>query len=209
MHKFSTHTGVAAPLMFSNVDTDQIIPAIYLKRITRSGFDDALFGSWRSNEPDFILNQDAYKDASILVAGPDFGTGSSREHAVWALQDYGFRAVLSSRFADIFRSNSGKRGLLTAVLEQADVEKIWDYLRQNVGAALTVDLERKVVLAGDESFTFEIDENVRYKLLHGLDDIGLTLEHLHEIDAFEKRRPAFKPTTLPVKTQGMEVAASV
>ncbi|MDR1447426.1 MAG: 3-isopropylmalate dehydratase small subunit [Candidatus Ancillula sp.] len=208
MEKFSVHTGVALPLMRSNVDTDQIIPAVYLKRITRSGFGDALFESWRSNEPDFVLNQDVYKNASILVAGPEFATGSSREHAVWALQDYGFRVVLSSRFADIFRSNSGKRGLLTAVLKQVDIEKIWDYLEQNVGATLTVDLERKVVVVGDDELAFEIGDDVQYKLLNGLDDIGLTLEHLDEIGEFEAHRPSFKPTTLPIKTQGAEIVES-
>jgi 3-isopropylmalate/(R)-2-methylmalate dehydratase small subunit len=208
MLEFRTHKGIAAPLRRSNVDTDQIIPAVYLKRVTRTGFDDALFESWRSNEPDFVLNQDSYKNATILVAGPDFGTGSSREHAVWALNDYGFRAVLSSRFADIFRSNSGKQGLLTAVLEQQDIEKIWDYIDQNPGAEIEVDLERKVVVVGSDEYSFEVDDYTRYRLLNGLDDIGITLQYSDEIKKFEDSRPAFKPRTLPAKTLGDAVIES-
>lgn len=195
MEKFTEHTGIAAPLQRSNVDTDQIIPAVYLKRVTRTGFEDGLFAAWRKN-PEFVLNQDPYKDASVLVAGPDFGTGSSREHAVWALMDYGFRVVLSSRFADIFRGNSGKAGLLAARLEQEDIELIWKLLEQQPGAKITVNLEERTARLGEHVFTFEVDDYTRWRLMEGLDDIGLTLRDEEAISSFEAQRPSFKPTTL-------------
>ena len=195
MDKFIRHTGIGAPLRRSAVDTDQIIPAVYLKRITRTGFDDALFASWRAGEPDFILNQEAYKRASVLVAGPDFGTGSSREHAVWALMDYGFRVVISSRFADIFRGNSGKAGLLTAQVEQGDVELLWKYLENEPGAQISVDLESRTITAGELVVPFEVDDYIRWRLMEGLDDISLTLRHEGDIERFEAQRPAWKPTT--------------
>ena len=198
MEKFSTHTGVGVPLRQSNVDTDQIIPAVYLKRITRTGFEDALFSSWRK-DPEFILNQEPYKAGSVLVAGADFGTGSSREHAVWALKDYGFKAVLSSRFADIFRGNSGKQGLVAAELAQDDIELIWKVLENAPGTAVTVDLVAKMVTAGTVVAPFQIDDYTRWRLLEGLDDIGLTLRNEPDITAFEATRPSIKPTTLPVK----------
>ena len=197
MEKFTTHTGVAVPLKRSNVDTDQIIPAVYLKRVTRTGFEDGLFSAWR-NDPQFVLNQDAYRDGSVLVAGPDFGTGSSREHAVWALKDYGFKVVLSSRFADIFRGNSGKQGLLTAVLPQADIERLWAVIEAAPGTRVTVDLERRTVTCGDLELAFDVDEYTRWRLMEGLDDIGLTLQHVDAIDAFEAVRPSWLPRTLPV-----------
>lgn len=193
MEKFITHTGVAAPLKRSNVDTDQIIPAVFLKRVTRSGFEDALFYSWRK-DPDFILNQKPYENASILVAGSDFGTGSSREHAVWALKDYGFKVVLSSRFGDIFRGNSAKSGLVAGLVQQADIEALWEVLDAAPGAEVTVDLEHKTVTAGDLTVPFEIDDDVRWRLMEGLDDIGLTLRDAPAIDAYESQRPAFKPS---------------
>ena len=202
MDKFTTHTGRALPLRRSNVDTDQIIPAVYLKRITRTGFEDGLFAAWR-NDPEFILNQPEYEGVSILVAGPDFGTGSSREHAVWALKDYGFKVVLSARFADIFRGNSAKDGLLTAVLSQDDIEQIWKLLDNDPTAEVTVDLAARTVLVGEAAsveghvFTFEVDEYTRWRLLEGLDDISLTLRHAAEVDEFEAKRPAYKPRTLP------------
>jgi 3-isopropylmalate/(R)-2-methylmalate dehydratase small subunit len=192
MEAFTTHTGTAAPLHRSNVDTDQIIPAEYLKRITRHGFEDALFASWRK-DPEFVLNLPQYQGASILVAGPDFGTGSSREHAVWALQDYGFTVILSSRFADIFRGNSGKGGLLTAVIPQDAIEKLWEITEVNPSTQVTVDLQERCVTAGDFSCDFEVDDYVRWRLLEGLDDIGITLEHANAIGEFEKNRPTFKP----------------
>lgn len=198
MEKFITHTGVAAPLTRSNVDTDQIIPAVYLKRVTRTGFEDGLFAAWRK-DPEFVLNQPQYEGASILVAGPDFGTGSSREHAVWALMDYGFRVVLSSRFADIFRGNSGKAGLLAAQLEQSDIELIWKLLEQNPGAEMTVNLEDRTVSLDTYTFNFEVDDYTRWRLMEGLDDIGLTLRDEDAIEAFEQKRPSFKPTTLPAR----------
>ncbi|AHI03361.1 isopropylmalate isomerase [Corynebacterium falsenii DSM 44353] len=198
MEKFTTHTGVAAPLTRSNVDTDQIIPAVYLKRVTRTGFEDGLFAAWRK-DPEFVLNQPQYEGASILVAGPDFGTGSSREHAVWALMDYGFRVVLSSRFADIFRGNSGKAGLLAAQLEQSDIELIWKLLEQNPGAEMTVNLEDRTVSLDTYTFNFEVDDYTRWRLMEGLDDIGLTLRDEDAIEAFEQKRPSFKPTTLPAR----------
>ena len=195
MEKFTTHTGVAAPLRASNVDTDQIIPAEYLKRITRTGYEDALFAAWH-DDPDFVLNNPGYAGASILVAGPDFGTGSSREHAVWALSDYGFRVVISARFADIFRGNAGKGGLVTAEVDHEVVEKLWDYLESNPGAKVTVDLEQRRIVAGDIDAEFTIDEYTRWRLLEGLDDIGITLQHSDDIARFEQNRPAFTPTTI-------------
>lgn len=198
MEKFETFSGVAAPLKRSNVDTDQIIPAVYLKRVTKTGFDDALFARWRE-DADFVLNQDAFKNSQILVAGPDFGTGSSREHAVWALRDYGFKVVISSRFADIFRGNSGKQGLLAAQVSEADVERLWAAMDAAPGLELTVNLEDQTVTAGDLQVPFEIDSYTRWRLLEGLDDISLTLRNEADITAFEKRRPAWMPQTLPVK----------
>ena len=198
MEAFTTHTGVGVPLRRSNVDTDQIIPAEYLKRVTRSGFEDGLFAAWRKDET-FVLNDPSYAAGSVLVAGPDFGTGSSREHAVWALMNYGFRAVISSRFADIFRGNSGKQGLLTAVCSQDDVELLWKYLENNPGASVTVDLESRTVTAGDIVARFEVDDYTRWRLLEGHDDISLTLAKEDEIAAFEARRPVHKPRTLPAK----------
>jgi 3-isopropylmalate/(R)-2-methylmalate dehydratase small subunit len=197
MDKFETHTGVAAPLRRSAVDTDQIIPAVYLKRVTKTGFEDALFASWRQ-DPDFVLNQEPYRQASILVAGPDFGTGSSREHAVWALRDYGFRVVLSPRFADIFRGNAGKQGLLAGVVSEADVERLWDAIEADPGVEMTVDLEAREALLGDIRVPFEIDDYTRWRLLEGLDDIGLTLRNEDRIAAYEARRESWRPRTLPV-----------
>lgn len=199
MEKFATHTGIGVPLRSSNVDTDQIIPAVYLKRITRTGFEDALFAGWRKDE-NFILNKEPFTNGSVLVAGPDFGTGSSREHAVWALKDYGFKAVLSSRFADIFRGNSGKQGLVAAQLAQDDIELIWKELENNPGAQITVDLESRTVTCGSLSAPFDIDDYTRWRLMEGLDDIGLTLKHEADISAYEATRPNFKPKTLPART---------
>ncbi|CAG7616418.1 3-isopropylmalate dehydratase small subunit [Leucobacter soli] len=199
MEKFTTLTGIAAPLKRSNVDTDQIIPAVFLKRVTKTGFEDALFHHWRQ-DPGFVLNQPVYAGAEILVAGPDFGTGSSREHAVWALRDYGFKVVISARFADIFRGNSGKQGLLAAQVEEADVERIWEVLDANPGAQLTVSLEDRTVTAGELVVPFQIDDYTRWRLLEGLDDISLTLRNEQDITEFEARRPAWMPTTLPVKS---------
>ena len=193
MDRFSTHTGVAMPLRRSNVDTDQIIPAVYLKRVTRSGFEDGLFAAWR-NDPTFVLNRPEYAEASVLVAGPDFGTGSSREHAVWALQNHGFRVVISSRFADIFRGNSGKQGLLTAQCSQDDVELLWKLLENAPGTSVTVDLVSRTIIAGDVVASFEVDEYTRWRLLEGLDDISLTLRHEPDITAYESHRPSWKPT---------------
>ncbi|MCL3776675.1 MULTISPECIES: 3-isopropylmalate dehydratase small subunit [unclassified Actinomyces] len=200
MDKFIRHTGIGAPLRRSAVDTDQIIPAVYLKRITRTGFDDALFAGWRAGEADFILNQEAYTRASVLVAGPDFGTGSSREHAVWALKDYGFKVVLAPRFADIFRGNAGKQGLVTGVISQEDAEQLWKILEADPGSEITVDLEQRTVEAGSFRTTFQIDDYVRWCLMEGLDDISLTLTHEDEIAAFEASRPGYKPRTLPART---------
>jgi 3-isopropylmalate/(R)-2-methylmalate dehydratase small subunit len=197
MDKFIRHTGTAVPLRRSNVDTDQIIPAVYLKRVTRTGFEDGLFAAWR-NDPEFILNRPERAGASVLVAGPDFGTGSSREHAVWALQNYGFRAVISSRFADIFRGNSLKGGLLTVMLPEETVERIWALTEADPTLEVTVDLETREVRAGDLTAAFEIDDYTRWRLMEGLDDIGLTLRHVDAIGAFETNRPAHKPVTLPV-----------
>ena len=197
MDAFTTHTGTAAPLRRTNVDTDQIIPAEYLKRITRTGFEDGLFVAWRTNEPDFVLNQPQYADASILVAGPDFGTGSSREHACWALLDGGFRVVISSRFADIFRNNSTKSGLLTVLLPQADVEALWAAIEADPAMQVTVDLQANQVTYGQTTVPFSIDEYTRWRLLEGLDDVGLTERHLDDITAFEAARPAWLPRSLP------------
>ncbi|MBO0907716.1 MULTISPECIES: 3-isopropylmalate dehydratase small subunit [Arthrobacter] len=199
MEKITTHTGIGVPLRQSDVDTDQIIPAVYLKRITRTGFEDALFAAWRKDE-NFILNKEPYSAGSVLVAGPDFGTGSSREHAVWALKDYGFRAVLSSRFADIFRGNAGKQGLVAAQLVQDDIELIWKVLEHSPGTEVTVDLEARTVICGSVTAPFSIDEYTRWRLLEGLDDISLTLRTESDITHFESLRPAFKPTTLPART---------
>jgi 3-isopropylmalate/(R)-2-methylmalate dehydratase small subunit len=195
MDAFVSHTGTAAPLRRSNVDTDQIIPAEFLKRITRHGFEDALFHAWRQ-DPTFVLNQPQYAGASILVAGPDFGTGSSREHAVWALQDYGFMVVLSSRFADIFRGNSGKAGLLTALVDQSVIERLWEMIEADPTTEVTVDLQAQTVSAGDLTAPFDVDAYVRWRLLEGLDDIGITLQKADAIERFEATRPAFAPTTL-------------
>ena len=195
MEKFETHTGVGVPLRRSNVDTDQIIPAVYLKRVTRTGFEDGLFGAWR-NDPEFILNKPEYAGVSVLVAGPDFGTGSSREHAVWALTDYGFKVVLSSRFADIFRGNSGKAGLLAAQVDQAVIEKLWAAVEADPTTEVTVDLEARQVRAGDLVAPFDIDDYTRWRLLEGLDDIGITLSHEDDIATYEGARPSWKPATL-------------
>lgn len=199
MDKFSSHTGVGAPLRRSNVDTDQIIPAVWLKKVTRDGFEEGLFSAWRT-DPSFVLNQPAYANATVLVAGPDFGTGSSREHAVWALQNYGFKAVISSRFGDIFRGNSGKAGLLAAEVDEKVVQRLWDFLEESPGASITLDLETRTVRAGDgvdaieDSFT--IDDYTRWRLLEGLDDIAITLSHGADINRYEAARPSFKPATL-------------
>ncbi len=194
MESLTTHTGIGVPFRRSNVDTDQIIPAVYLKRVTRTGFEDGLFASWRT-DPDFILNNEPYCNGSVLVAGPDFGTGSSREHAVWALMDFGFRVVLSSRFADIFRGNSGKAGLLAAQVDQSDIELLWKRLEAEPGLELTVDLADRTVSAADLVVGFTIDDYTRWRLMEGLDDIGLTLREVEAIDRFEQSRPAFKPIT--------------
>ena len=198
MEKFITHSGTAVPLRRSNVDTDQIIPAVYLKRVTRSGFEDGLFAAWR-NDPDFVLNKDEYKNGTILVAGADFGTGSSREHAVWALQNYGFKVVISSRFADIFRGNSLKGGLLTIILPQSEIEDIWQTIESKPETQISVDLAAKKVSYNDKEISFEIDDYSRWRLMEGLDDIGLTLQHVDKIAQFEEKRPVFKPKTLPIK----------
>lgn len=198
MEKFTTHTGVAAPLTRSAVDTDQIIPAVYLKRVTKTGFDDALFANWRQ-DPEFVLNQPAFAGASILVAGPDFGTGSSREHAVWALRDSGFQVVLSPKFADIFRGNAGKQGLVTGVVSEADIEALWAAIQADPGVQMTVDLVERTAQLGDLRVSFDIDDYTRWRLLEGLDDIGLTLRNEDKIAQFEARREAWRPRTLPVR----------
>ena len=198
MDKFIKHTGSALPLRRSNVDTDQIIPAVYLKRITKSGFEDGLFGAWR-NDPEFVLNQPQYKSATVLVAGPDFGTGSSREHAVWALQNYGFKVVLSSRFADIFRGNSQKAGLLTVILPQDEIEKIWQAIETKPETQITADLESKTVSYNEKTLKFEIDDYTRWRLMEGLDDIGLTFTKIDKVSEFESKRASFKPKTLPIR----------
>ncbi|PAT12108.1 3-isopropylmalate dehydratase small subunit [Corynebacterium hadale] len=193
MEKFTTHTGVGVPLTRSNVDTDQIIPARYLKRVSRTGFEDGLFSNWRENQPDFVLNQEDFAAGSVLFAGPDFGTGSSREHAVWALIDYGFKAVFSPRFADIFRGNAGKAGLLAGIMSESDIELIWKQLEQTPGLEATVSLADRTVTVGENTYTFDIDDYTRWRLMEGLDDIGLTLRDEPAIQAFEAKRPAFKP----------------
>ncbi len=198
MEKFTQHTGVGVPLRRSNVDTDQIIPAVFLKRVTRTGFEDALFSAWR-NDPAFVLNQDAYRSGSVLVAGPDFGTGSSREHAVWALKDYGFRVVLSPRFADIFRGNAGKQGLLAATVSPEDVELIWKILETRPGTEVTVDLVARTATCEDVVVPIGVDDYTRWRLMEGFDDIGLTLQHADDITAFEARRESWRPTTLPAR----------
>jgi 3-isopropylmalate/(R)-2-methylmalate dehydratase small subunit len=199
MEAFSAHTGVGVPLRRSNVDTDQIIPAVYLKRVTRTGFEDGLFSAWR-NDPDFVLNRPEYAAGSVLVAGPDFGTGSSREHAVWALMDFGFRVVISSRFGDIFRGNAGKAGLLAARADEKVVQRLWDFLDDNPGGVITVDLESRTLKAGDGldaiEDSFDIDDYTRWRLLEGLDDIGITLGNEEDIAAFEAKRASYKPVTI-------------
>ena len=199
MEKFEEFTGVAVPLRRSNVDTDQIIPAVYLKRITKTGFEDALFSAWR-NDPEFVLNQEAYKNGQVLVAGPDFGTGSSREHAVWALRDYGFRAVFSSKFADIFLGNSGKQGLVAGVISEADTEKLWAAIEANPGVSITVNLVEQTASIGSLQVSFEIDDYTKWRLLEGLDDIGLTLRDEPAITSFEKERGTWMPKTIPART---------
>lgn len=198
MEKFIKHSGTAVPLRRSNVDTDQIIPAVYLKRVTRSGFEDGLFSAWRS-DPEFVLNQEAFKNGTILIAGPEFGTGSSREHAVWALQNYGFKVVISSRFADIFRGNSLKSGLLTVVLPQDVVDALWVAIENKPTLEISVDLDSRTVSYGDVTVPFELDDYTRWRLMEGLDDIGLTLKQTEFIDAFEAKRPSYKPKTLPIR----------
>jgi 3-isopropylmalate/(R)-2-methylmalate dehydratase small subunit len=198
MEKFTVFEGVAVPLRRSNVDTDQIIPAVYLKRISKTGFEDALFAAWR-NEPDFILNQEPYRAGEVLIAGPDFGTGSSREHAVWALRDYGFKAVLSSKFADIFRGNSGKQGLVTGVISDADTEALWAAIEANPGVSCRIDLPNQTATIGELTVHFEIDEYTKWRLMEGLDDIGLTLRDEQKITDFEAKREAWRPRTLPAK----------
>ena len=200
MDKFAQHTGTALPLRRSNVDTDQIIPAVYLKRVTKTGFEDGLFAAWR-NDPAFVLNQPQYAGATILIPGPDFGTGSSREHAVWALQNYGFKVVIGSRFGDIFRGNSGKSGLLIAVVDQKIIDELWDFVEEHPAAPITVDLAERQNSAEGFQTDFEIDDYTRWRLMEGLDDIGLTLRHVDLIDAFEQSRPSFKPKTLPAKVE--------
>lgn len=194
MEKLTSHTGIAAPLRRSNVDTDQIIPAVYLKRITRTGFEDGLFAAWRKDEG-FVLNQPAYARASILIVGPDFGTGSSREHAVWALQNYGFKVVIGSRFADIFRGNAGKAGLLIAVVSEEVVNELWAFVEATPGAEITVDLTTRTITAGQTVYPFGIDDFTAGRLLAGMDDIAATLRYVDQIAAFEAKRPSWKPTT--------------
>lgn len=198
MEPITTHTGIGVPLKQSNVDTDQIIPAVYLKRITKTGFDDALFAGWR-NDPEFVLNQEPYDQGSVLVAGPDFGTGSSREHAVWALRDYGFKVIIAARFGDIFYGNAAKQGLLAAKVPQPDVELIWKELEAEPGTEITVDLTTCTVTCGSVDTSFEIDNYTRWRLLEGLDDISLTLRQEDAITAHEASRADFKPATLPAK----------
>jgi 3-isopropylmalate/(R)-2-methylmalate dehydratase small subunit len=198
MEKFTTVTGIAAPLTRSNVDTDQIIPAVYLKRVTKTGFEDALFAAWRQ-DPEFVLNQPAFKGAQVLVAGQDFGTGSSREHAVWALRDFGFKVILSPRFGDIFRGNSGKQGLLAAQISEDDTKKIWAIIDAQPGIEITVDLVAQTAAIGDLTVSFEIDDYTRWRLLEGLDDIGLTLRNEAQITQFESSRESWRPKTLPIK----------
>lgn len=199
MEKFTSHTGVGVPLRRSAVDTDQIIPAVFLKRITRTGFEDALFSAWR-RDPDFVLNDPNYTNGSVLIAGPDFGTGSSREHAVWALKDYGFKVVLSTKFADIFRGNSGKQGLVAGVISAEDCESLWKLLETEPGTELTVSLEDMTVSGGGGVYPFQVDEYTRWRLMEGLDDIGLTLRSETEIEDYEQSRPQWKPQTLPARS---------
>jgi 3-isopropylmalate/(R)-2-methylmalate dehydratase small subunit len=199
MEKISTFEGVAAPLKRSNVDTDQIIPAVYLKRITKTGFEDGLFANWRQQDPEFVLNQPTYQSAQILIAGPDFGTGSSREHAVWALRDFGFKAVFSSKFADIFRGNSGKQGLVTGVITDEETEAIWSVLESNPGISAKVDLPAQTLSVGEITVKFDIDEYTKWRLMEGLDDIGITLQNEAAIAAYEAKRESWKPRTLPAK----------
>jgi len=203
METFTTHTGTGVPLRRTNVDTDQIIPAVYLKRVTRTGFDDALFAAWRGDS-NFVLNLEPYRDGSVLVAGRDFGTGSSREHAVWALKDYGFKVVLAPKFADIFRGNAGKQGLVAGVISPEDTERMWAYLEEHPGAKVTVDLTSRTATVGDDTrdgfaVPFELDEYTRWRLMEGLDDISLTLKQQQEIADFEAHRESWRPTTLPAK----------
>ena len=198
MDKVSTVTGIGVPLRRTNVDTDQIIPAEFLKRVTKTGFEDALFERWRK-DPEFVLNTQPFANGTVLVAGIDFGTGSSREHAVWALWDFGFRAVIAPRFGDIFRGNSGKQGLLTAVVPETVVEQIWAALEATPGTEVTVDVESRTVTCGSVTSAFEIDDYTRWRLMEGLDDIGLTLRHETDIDVFESRRESWRPTTLPAR----------
>lgn len=199
MEKINTFSGVAAPLKRSNVDTDQIIPAVYLKRITKTGFEDGLFANWRQQEPDFVLNQPTYQNAQVLIAGPDFGTGSSREHAVWALRDFGFKAVFSSKFADIFRGNSGKQGLVTGVITDAETEAIWAVLDANPGIEASVDLPNQTLSVAEITVKFDIDQYTKWRLMEGLDDIGITLQNEAAIAAYEAKRESWKPKTLPAK----------
>ena len=199
MEKFISHTGTGVPLRRSNVDTDQIIPAVYLKRVTRSGFEDGLFAAWRS-DPEFVLNQPQYKDGTILIAGADFGTGSSREHAVWALQNHGFKVVISARFADIFRGNSLKGGLLTVILPQEEVDALWEAVESEPTTQIKVDLETRSVSYGTKQIPFQLDDYTRWRLMEGLDDIGLTLRHIDSVEAFEGKRAKYKPTTLPIRS---------
>jgi 3-isopropylmalate/(R)-2-methylmalate dehydratase small subunit len=199
MEKISTFEGIAAPLKRSNVDTDQIIPAVYLKRITKTGFEDGLFANWRQQDPDFVLNQPTYQNAQILIAGPDFGTGSSREHAVWALRDFGFKAVFSSKFADIFRGNSGKQGLVTGVITDEETEAIWAAIDAKPGVSARVDLPAQTLSVGEITVKFDIDEYTKWRLMEGLDDIGITLQNEAAIAAYEAKRESWKPRTLPAK----------
>lgn len=199
MEAFITHTGIGVPLRRSDVDTDQIIPAVYLKRITRTGFEDGLFSAWR-NDPDFVLNKEPYSRGTVLIPGPNFGTGSSREHAVWALQNYGFKVIIGSRFGDIFRSNSGKAGLLVAVVAPDVVEELWESVENHPENLVTADLEKRTITVGEKSYPFEIDDHSRHRLLNGLDDISSTLQHAEDIDTYEATRLSFKPRTLPVRT---------
>ena len=198
MDKVTTITGIGVPLRRTNVDTDQIIPAEFLKRVTKTGFEDALFERWRK-DPEFVLNQEPYSHGSVLVAGIDFGTGSSREHAVWALRDFGVRAVVAPRFGDIFRGNSGKQGLVAAVVPEDVIERIWAELEATPGTEVTVDVESRTVSCGSVTSLFEIDDYTRWRLMEGLDDIGLTLRHADDIDSFESRRESWRPTTLPAR----------
>jgi 3-isopropylmalate/(R)-2-methylmalate dehydratase small subunit len=194
MEKITQHVGTAVPLRRSNVDTDQIIPAVYLKRITRTGFEDGLFNAWRTNEPDFVLNQERWQGATILVAGPDFGTGSSREHAVWALLDYGFRVVIAPRFGDIFRGNSLKSGLLTVVLPEKIVQRLWEDIETDPSTRITVDVVDRQVRWSGEVHDFDLDDYTRWRLMEGLDDIGITLRHTDEVTAYEQTRKPWLPS---------------